>query len=173
MLGGIALLLIGTIGSIFSKEKSLNKTIYNLTSLFWLVSLLLTIKFLPFRLLGLSIALLFTTVSLILMVKSKENNWVKQPFFYTLLVGLTFYLLPTDVRYNLVSIQFSSEKEYDYRSWDKYSWFLYNNGHYNEAQNATEKALKMAKLQEDEYYIEFIEKHGQLIRNKSWKSFRE
>jgi hypothetical protein len=63
----------------------------------------------------------------------------------------------------------------DYRSWDKYSWFLYIRDKQDEAieanknaQNAIELYFKNTNDDEAKQYLTIIKQHEQEIRDKNW-----
>ncbi|OYU95799.1 MAG: hypothetical protein CFE21_11720 [Bacteroidetes bacterium B1(2017)] len=72
-----------------------------------------------------------------------------------------------------------TSREYNYRSWDKYSWFLYNVKKQEEAIEANTKAQealdKQLNLFEDpitKEYSTILKQHRQLILDHTWRSFR-
>ena len=77
--------------------------------------------------------------------------------------------MPSDIKYYLTSIKWNQEIKTDYYSWDKYSWFLYQNGHYEDALKASTHALNLANQNDDLKWIESITNHNSLIKNKKWE----
>ncbi|MDZ7650489.1 MAG: hypothetical protein U5K54_26950 [Cytophagales bacterium] len=71
----------------------------------------------------------------------------------SILVTAIVYFIPSDVRYYIFNIKFNHEIETDYRTWDKYSWFLYINNKHAEAELASERALKLVKGTTDDHYF--------------------
>jgi len=66
----------------------------------------------------------------------------------------------------------------DYRSWDRYSWFLYGEGKHAEALKANASAwaavteAKKANMGTDAYYFtKVVEGHERRIRENSWSSY--
>jgi len=84
--------------------------------------------------------------------------------------------MPSHIKYYLINIKWNQEIETDYYSWDKYSWFLYQNEHYNEALEASNHSLKIAnqyaKLYGETEFITIIDNHGKMIKNKTWNKYR-
>jgi hypothetical protein len=72
-----------------------------------------------------------------------------------------------------------SSREYDFRAWDKYSWFLYIVKKQDEAieantkaQEAVDKQLKLYEGPIAKEYSKIIKQHRQLILDHNWRSFR-
>ena len=79
-------------------------------------------------------------------------------------IALFFFFQPTHERYKLLSFNWNYEIETDYITWDRYSWFLYQNGEFDEATEASEKAKNIAEQVGDQDWVEFIEKHNKSIQ---------
>jgi len=56
-------------------------------------------------------------------------------------------------------------------TWDKYSFFLYLDGDYNEALMANEKALGIANVSGEKEWVNKIMEHRNQISSKSWKRY--
>jgi hypothetical protein len=71
-----------------------------------------------------------------------------------------------------------SSRNVDYRSWDKYSWFLYLRNKQDEAidanknaQDAIELYLKNSNDDEAKQYLTIIKQHEQQIRDRTWTNY--
>tara|TARA_Y100001972_G_C7653443_1_gene328764 strand:- start:9 stop:608 length:600 start_codon:yes stop_codon:yes gene_type:complete len=171
------LMLIGLAGILVtglflvSKKESRPEAFLHLTGFVWLALLFCSVKFLPFQSILLIVASILSVFVLIAAIRERKLNqvWFLGIIF---LLALSFYLIPTHKRYHLLSIRWNHEIETDYITWDKYSWFLYQNEKFEEAYSASEKAKNIAYELEDETWMEFIEQHQQAIVNRSWSSYR-
>lgn len=166
-LGGI--FIINMI-SIFISNKRLN-AILQLGIWAWLLLLFVSVKFLPFGSIILVLASFLTIIGLFMAFK--KNEFAKNlPPFIIIAVAILFYLMPTHTRYYIMNIKWNHEIETDYITWDKYSWFLYQNGQITEALSASEQAKKIASDLNDEDWLELIETHHQAIEHDNWSHFR-
>lgn len=170
MISGLLLMIIILMYALFAKKADGIFVGIGLTSATWLTALLFTLKFWPFVPVLIILASLLTVLFGILAVrKGKVRSLI--PLAGSVAITSIFYLMPADTRYYLISIKWNHEIESDYFSWDKYSWFLYQNGKYDEAIQASEKALGCAKDAEETMWIELIEEHHAAIVNRDWNHF--
>ncbi len=170
MLLGLFLMLVGNIGLVVKKDSSFNGWL-GLASAFWLMLLLFTIKFYPFSNIVLGIAITISIIGVIIGVRNKA--WSEMAFlFSSFCFAINFYFIPSDTKYHLFNIRWNYEIATDFFSWDKYSWFLYQNGKYEEAFDASAKALEIANQQNASEWSSMIEEHQQKIQDRSWQSFR-
>ncbi len=71
----------------------------------------------------------------------------------------------------------SGHLEYDMEHWDRYSWFLYLKGNYNEASKANEIAIKAAMELNAQteggftFYLEKLNERKSKIKSQSWKEY--
>ena len=79
--------------------------------------------------------------------------------------------MPGDTRYFVFKIYFNHKILEDAYSWDKYSWFLYQNAKYDEALMASKKALGIINLNPENKMKESVTEHMEMIRQKNWKKF--
>jgi hypothetical protein len=170
MLIGLAGLLIASLALIFFKKDKF-QALLHLTICCWLIFLFLTVKFLPFQFPAL-VAATFMSIALVVSAKSKQILSTIWPVGICLVVAMLFYLMPADERFKILSVNWNYEIETDYMTWDKYSWFLYQNEKYETALQVSEKARSIAKLLGDNTWVDFIEKHQLAIKNKSWETYR-
>lgn len=169
MIGLLALIVIMIIAAIKRTLSPLN-LIIGFTSIFWMISLLFILKFWPFTIILISISTLLTVFALVLAFRKRQFKNLL-PLGIGMTLALTFYLMPTHTRYYFVSIKWNREIEYDFFSWDKYSWFLYQNGKYEEAIKASNKGLRIAQEANDAYWIDLISEHNTQLKSKNWNKF--
>jgi hypothetical protein len=171
MMIGLLAMLVVLITAAITKKFSPLKLAIGFTSTLYLISLLFTLKFWPFATALLLVSGLLTVIPLTIAFKKKQVKKL-MPLLICLMLSATLSIMPTDTRYYLVSIKWNQEIEQDFFSWDKYSWFLYNNGKYEEAQTVSNTALRIAKEANDPSWIDFISEHNSKIEDKSWDNFR-
>lgn len=168
---GVFLMLLVNFITAFNKKLDKRHVINDFAITFWFILMLFTVKFWPFANQLVLITCLLTIISIVYSYKSKKLNELKL-LFISSLICLTFYFMPTDIRYYLISIKWNQEIETDYYSWDKYSWFLYQNGHYEEALETSNHAYKIANQYANRYneveFIKIIANHNKKIINKTW-----
>ena len=143
MLAGLFMLLVASLIAIIKKESVVNGWA-NLAATFWLALLLFTTKFYPFVPVVLTVALVVSIVG-----------------FVTI-----------DSKYHLMNVCWNYEIDTDFATWDKYSWFLYQNGKYEEALDASSRALRIASEVGDTEWENFIADHRSRIEQRSWTTFR-
>lgn len=171
ILSGIILLLIINSIAAFKRQESKFTIFKGFASTLWLTLILFTLKFWPFTFVILILALVLTGITIAYGINEKKLSSTKG-LAVCIVAAFSFYLMPSDMRYELISIKWNQEIKTDYRSWDKYSWFLYQNENYTAAFSASEKALSIAKEQKNTDCVTFISKHQELIKTKSWNSYR-
>lgn len=170
MLAGLFILLAASLIAIIKKESGVNGWA-NLAATFWLAMLLFTIKFYPFVSVVLALAVVFTLVAVLTTAKRKTWKTLTFPAM-CLALALTFHLMPADSKYHLMNIRWSYEIDTDFATWDKYAWFLYQNGKHDEALNASAKALQLATEAGEAEWANFIADHKSRIEQGSWTTFR-
>ena len=175
MITGLFAMLVENVWYVFQKDKSKSELCFRFGITFTLIYLLFLIKFYPFSQVPLGAGLLFYLLGAFYLQTVKSTNHITRTTVFALvlsmLVSAIIYFIPSDVRYYLFNIKFNHEIETDYRTWDKYSWFLYVNYKYAEAELASEKALELVSRTTDEHYLNQIKSHRDQINNRSWKSF--
>ncbi|WP_151997456.1 MULTISPECIES: hypothetical protein [unclassified Imperialibacter] len=170
MLAGLFILLAASLIAISKKENNVNGWA-NLASAFWLAMLLFTIKFYPFVSVVLALAVVFTLVAVLTTAKRKTWKTLTFPAM-CLALALTFHLMPANSKYHLLNIRWSYEIDTDFPTWDKYAWFLYQNGKHDEALNASAKALQLATEAGEAEWANFIADHKSRIEQGCWTTFR-
>lgn len=170
MLGVVVVLITYTIAS-FRRTYPAHRLLSGYSATLWLLFILFTVKYYPFTNALLLVATLFSVLTLIFLIRGRA--WSRQATLagVALLAGVVLYLIPSDKRYYAFNIHYNLKVEEDYRSWDKYSWFLYQNNHLKEAQNASDKALSIVKRTQEKEWIDFIEEHNAKIKSQRWDAF--
>ncbi|WP_339815960.1 hypothetical protein [uncultured Imperialibacter sp.] len=170
MLAGLFMLLVASLVAIVKKEGGVNGWAH-LAATFWLALLLFTIKFYPFVTVVLTLTVASTIISLIAIAKAK--TWKASVFpAICMVLAITFYLTPADNKYRLMNVRWNYEIDTDFATWDKYSWFLYQSGKYEEALDASNTALRIASEAGDTEWGNFIADHRSRIEQRSWTTFR-
>jgi len=176
MFSGLIALFIENISYTFQEDKSKSEVCFRYGITFTLSYLLFLVKFYPLGLIPLSIGLLCFVLGVFYAQTTKSKNphitrFTHVTLVLSILVSATVYLIPSDVRYYLFNIKFNHEIETDYRTWDKYSWFLYVNDKHAEAAQASERALELVSKTTDEQSQNQIKSHRSKINDRSWKRF--
>jgi hypothetical protein len=170
MLVSLLILLVTSVVAIVKKESRVNGWA-NLAATGWLALLLFTVKFYPFASVVLALAVVFSLVSILRAWKNKRMQALTFPAVCFAL-ALAFHTMPADNKYHLMNIRWSYEADTDFSSWDKYSWFLYQNSKYDEALSASHSALKIARDAGEAEWVGLITEHKTKIEKKSWTTFR-
>ena len=169
MIGALVLLIILLIVD-FAKRGISQRGLINLSVWLWLLCLVLTIKFLPLSTLSLILATLSSIAAL--WGVYQDQSWTSTTLLFpTAVISVLLYLMPGHQRYNLVSIRWNQEIDRDYRTWDKYAWFLYQNQEYKQALEASKKAEKLAGQNGNQEWEELAARHQQMIYERSWSDY--
>ena len=112
----------------FKKNNEID-SILGFASTSWLILLFITIKYLPFPTIVLTVAFLLTIVALVVTYRKKLTAQTLVLGF-SIILSLSFYFMPKDSRYYILNIRWNHEINQDYETWDKYSWHLYHNHKY-------------------------------------------
>ncbi|MEN8248968.1 MAG: hypothetical protein ABFS32_08550 [Bacteroidota bacterium] len=167
--GIIGILLTGIV-YLLIKERG--KAVYSFATFGWGLYLIAVVKFLP-QTYFLITAILLTGIAVIFIIKSKKVYLLHLVFAGFLFVSSTVLALtPQDNRYYLLNFTLSLHVDQDYRSWDKYSWFLYINGKKDEAKAANNKALEIVESSDNDAMKSLIRQHYELLKQDNWKSYR-
>ncbi|MCU0390776.1 MAG: hypothetical protein MUE81_06625, partial [Thermoflexibacter sp.] len=89
-----------------------------------------------------------------------------------LLMNLLVVSMPIHELYYFFNIKSNNQVACDYRTWDRYSWFLYKEQQYEEAKIANQRAVQASILAEAYQSERFkITEHTHKIENKNWERF--
>lgn len=172
------LMLIGLAGVVVSliiglmKKKEKSSLLLILANFGWLILIFVTVKFLPIQMPVVVIASLQTLLTTIIIIRTEKTAIKLWPLIISSSIALFLFFMPTHERYKLLSINWNYEIETDYVTWDKYSWFLYQNGEYSKAVEASKKARRIANQLGDSDWEEFIDMHCKAIEERNWEEYR-
>jgi len=169
IIGLFSLLIILIHAAIRKKSSRLNLGI-GFGAVLSLIALLFALKFWPMADILMIAAGILTTSVIVVAARQKQLKKTL-PMIICALLATTFLLMPNATRYYLVSIKWNHEIESDYFSWDKYSWFLFQDGERAEALEASNKALQIAQNSNDSFWIEHISSHNTNIKMGSWEQY--
>jgi hypothetical protein len=170
MIASIFLMMVIFCIAIFKKIEGLNPMV-GFALISWLVLLLVSIKHFPFATIILCLACVLTLIA-VLVALNKTNKSQFVLLSMSILLSLTFYLIPANARYHLLSIKWNQEINSDYLSYDKYSWFLYQDEHYEEALIASKKAKIIVEKTGDIMWVDLIAQHEEQIKNRNWNKYQ-
>ena len=170
MMAGIAGLLIFVCVSMIRKETR-NASLPHLVIMLWLTHLFTIVKFFPVADVFMWLASGASVVYGISIIRQKKAI----PLVSILSVAaVAIYMrsMPISDRYRVLNISRNYEAETDYITWDKYSWFLYRDGRYEDAMEASDKALEIAGQIGSAEWVQLIGEHNKSIAEKSWVRYR-
>ena len=169
MMVGLLLLLIACLG-LASKPQMRTLAVMHLTIWSWLLVFFFSVKFYPLQMVVLILAIVISIGALWGMLR--KRLWLQLiPTVGVMSVVLFVYVLPTDQRYYAFNIWKNRELSSDYRSWDKYAWFLYVNDRHTEALKASDKALQIVMEGNDQEWKRLIRKHNRELHSGHWKDY--
>lgn len=177
MFMGILLLVIENVSYALQKDKIAPVLFLRLATNIILIYLLFLVKFYPFSIVPVVVGFVSISIGIFLMAKTKRtipatlSRATLYPLMISIIVSATVYFIPSHQRYYIFNIKFNHEIETDYRTWDKYSWFLYINNRPIDAERASEKALEIVSQTTDELSFKQIQSHRSKIKDRSWMSF--
>ena len=186
IIGCLLMLVYSLIYLVKNSNRDIAKSFFNLTSTFVTIYLLFRIQYWAFAqvVFGLTFILGVTTLilSLVKQTQFKLKQILLTGYFICFLAisfvhaDMIFYL------FNKSYIEYQNEDGdyYNYRVLDRYSWFLYLAGKFDEASKINQDAIISAKNYiefapydtEAKMILENIEKHGEQIKNKSWTELK-
>ncbi|HAA15373.1 MAG TPA: hypothetical protein DCE41_28225 [Cytophagales bacterium] len=172
MVGGIGLLVLAVMLLTFSRSQKEHET-WTLFALgAWMGTLLVLTKFLPAATIFLVGSLTYTGLAFWLARgQAVRSRWMSIGLLAIL--SLILFLMPVHQRYHLLHFTFHPKLGEDYRTWDKYSWFLYQADKYDEAKEASDRALSIAEKEGDESWARFIQMHNEKIDSHVWDVYTE
>lgn len=170
MIVGMAGLFISFCVSV-SRKETRYESIFHLVILLWLVQLFISVKFFPLANSFIWIASGVTLLFLLMILKQKQI--IRSiPVIPVAIIAFVIWSMPRSDRYKMLNINWNHELDTDHITWDKYSWFLYIDGRYDEAVSASNKALEIAQSLNDEHWIRFITEHNNAIKERDWDRYR-
>ncbi len=166
-LGGV--LLINTM--FLANKESRVYGFLHLSVFSWLLLLFITIKFYPFQIAVLVFAIIVSVFAVVNLFNQQKTIWVS-PLVFCAVIAITCHTMPADYRYYILNVKWNYEIDRDFITLDKYSWFLYQNGHSVKALQVSDKALQIAEQTGSTEWLDFIMKHNKSIRSENWNSYR-
>lgn len=172
IMAALVILLVCYVAGLVSKKTPPEKALSGIAAVAWLTLFLFLAKFYPFHLGIFAIAILALAVALISRLKNKaEADPQAKILLASMVLSLTVFFTPTDVRYKIFNIKFHHNLSNDYITMDKYSWFLYQAGKFNEAEKFSNDAAESAKRNNDTGFVKIANTHREKIRAKNWEAF--
>lgn len=145
----------------------------------WMLYLLTVLKFLPQQNIFLGIAAIISigTTAYSLSYKSKLKTQIAL-FALLVLVSSGLSMVPKHQLYFALNVKYNKRISKDFRTLDKYSWFLTRAEKYDlalqtnlKAQKAAEVAIGLYDL--DPIIMEKLEIHRNLIQKQNWKDYEK
>ena len=169
---GLALLFGFYSFTAIAKRKPKAENIAGFAITFSLTALLFTLKFYPFNMIVFVLACAASLAYIIfgLISKSFTKGYFALWIFCFIALGV-FRFMPASKKYYMWCVKFNHSIATDYFTWDKYSWFLYTDGKFDEALQASDKALDILKTEQDEEFLNMVKGHHEKIVSKSWDRF--
>ena len=182
ILSGI-IFLLGALIILFKSVKSKEKkpimvAIYDLTIAVFVCFLIFRLQFWEFSNAVLVVALILLIANILFVFN--QLNWLRKIFIIGL-VSLSSIVFFTRAHVIMKTLYLNDlfhpdSKKMDYRSWDKYSWFLYIAERYDESLEANEIALNIINpdndlINYDEANFNAISSHRKLINNRNWNNY--
>ncbi|MCB0771267.1 MAG: hypothetical protein KDC00_12785 [Flavobacteriales bacterium] len=138
----------------------------------WAAHSIALFKLFPFRTFTLVLAFAFTTVGTYLVLKNRA--WGSRSF--QVLTGVFILVMlamaqATSARFHFTNLAFSIERDTDFRSWDKYSFFLAREGDIQGSLAANSTALEAAMIAHDEHAAEQLRARRADIGSGTWEAF--
>lgn len=172
IMAGLLVLLTGYIGNLLSKKLETEKALSGIATVAWLALFLFLTKFWPFWLVMFSIAVVALLVVTIYRLKNKNAADLQAKILLAAtMLSLAVFFTPPDLRYKIFNIKFHHDLSSDYITMDKYSWFLYQAGKFDEAEKFSNDAAESAKRNSDTAFMKIANTHLEKIRAKNWETF--
>lgn len=168
---GIFLTLILTIVQFWVIRPGLGTLMSGLTTTSWMVYLLFVLKFFPLSILPLLISIVMTGF----LIGFRHRGSLLIPLRIPITLGFLAIILsltPTHERYYWLNIHFNPNANRDHITWDKYSWMLYINGEFEQAEIASEKSLRILTNDPDPRWEEVVKAHQERIKKRDWESYK-
>lgn len=138
----------------------------------WAAHLVALLKLFPFRNATLVLAIALSGIALVIAVRARP-----MPTRHLLLMAgaslvvLLTMAIPTADRYQFTNLRFSLERDTDFISWDKYSFFLLREGRTQEALTANSAAVEAAMKDQDEAAAELLHARREAIEQDAWERY--
>ena|SRR5688572_6181894 len=174
ILMGLLLLLGFYLYAAVKKKKKRHKIIMGVSTCLVFLELLFNLKFYPFRLTVLIITAISCVAVLVILLWQKKFFYINSvTWFFAILLSASFKFISNSEKYYVWNIRYNYQAETDYMSWDKYGWFLYQDGKREEALKACDNAEKILSDGRDENYHQLVRTHREKILAGNWEEFYE
>lgn len=167
----LAVLAVGLIWSLVQLLRGTDKAMgwTTLAVWAWAAHLVAVLKLFPFRSATLGLAIALGILALVSLLRQRP---IPAPPLRSLtgifIVVMLVMAAPPADRYHFTNLRFSLEQESDYRTWDKYSFFLAREGRTAEALQANGQAMDAARKGSDTEAIPALQERRALIEGGSW-----
>ena len=181
---GVLFWLVFHITSVFKKRVVNNDWVlaYHLVGIatgLWLAYIFSVVKFLLLQQFLLGAALIFSIGAIAYAIHYRSKLQIQVGVFAIVLVlASSLNLFPKHTLYYTLNIKYNPKIHTDFRSLDKYSWFLTNAKVFEEALETNERAQKAAKKAVVSFGInhtvlEKLKTHRTNIQNKNWTKYQQ
>lgn len=137
----------------------------------WLLHLVALLKLFPFRMVTLILAAVITVIAVFMVLRQRPlPNALRQLAGAFILVMLVM-AVPTADRYHFTNLRFSLERDGDFVSWDKYSFFLAREGRTSEALEANGAAVEAAMMSHDDAAAALLRVRREAIERNTWEHY--
>ncbi|MBL7965003.1 MAG: hypothetical protein JNM31_14310 [Flavobacteriales bacterium] len=138
----------------------------------WGAHLVALLKLFPFRSATLVLAAAITLAAIIMLVRRRPlATRPMQVLGGVFILAMLIMAVPTADRYHFTNLRFSLERDTDFISWDKYSFFLLREGRINEALAANDAAEEAAMKDQDEAAAELLRGRRGAIEQDAWERY--
>lgn len=169
MLAAVFLMLVAAIAGGTGKKRGF-PLLFTIPFVAGTLALVFMIKFYPGHLPVFYVAVAVLLGAIVVLLIKRE--W--SPAFFLVPVSVILVWLhftPAYKIYYLFNIRYNYEIETDYRSWDKYSWFLYRAGNMDEALKVSAYAIWVAKKSGQNEAQKAMENHHEKIMKRTWDHY--
>ena len=138
----------------------------------WAAHLVAVLKLFPFRTITLVVACGLTLIALLFLSK-RTPLWSRPLQVLTGVFILVMLVMarPAADRFHFTNLAFSMERDTDYGSWDKYSFFLAREGREKEALNANQEAIKAALATKDSTAADLLLERRKVLEQGDWDRY--
>lgn len=174
IMAGLLCLFIFYLYCLITSAKPLPYILTGMAALFIMASILCHVKFFLFASYVMDFAAFILFLAIVYSIR-KKMYFRFLSSFVLLLMGVHIFILiqPRHKIYEFLNITYNIKIENDYQTWDKYSWFLFIDGHYDQSLEANKKALAIVQQTNDTAFARMVTEHGELITAKKWKKFKK
>lgn len=138
----------------------------------WGAHLVALLKLFPFRLATLVLAVVITLAAIVVLVRRRPlATRPLQVLSGAFILVMLIMAVPTADRYHFTNLRFSLERDTDFISLDKHSFFLLREGRTQEALAANDAAVEAAMKDQDEAAAERLRERRVSIEQDAWERY--